>query len=254
MEVKSAKTEDLQYVASVAEFVFRQYAGGLHRWKLCDSESIWKIHFGARAGVLGVDLNGRRCCVKLFYDERRQVKLRNSIGFSKAKRAFKKGLELEERGVACPEMVGYAVGNNRLAVLVTELMDDAVQADLWIADHGSGNVLAEQLGSFLRKMHDAGVEHIDLSLRNMLIQPTDDSFDFFLLDYEDTRFGSRVTEKKRIENLHHMNERALTLVPLRYRLRFLRAYLGVEDIREWVGQLNRMIACYPSKYTKGLSR
>jgi len=82
------------------------------------------------------------------------------------------------------------------------------------------------LARYLRNMHDHGVSHVDLSPRNILIRHAGAEAEFLLLDYEDARFARDLSYRKRLDNLHHLHERVAQLVPLRDRLRFLRAYAG----------------------------
>lgn len=210
MRVQTVHPEDLTYVRSAAEMVFGAYTGGLKRWALEDSSSLWKIHFGMRAGVVGVELEGRRCCVKLFYDNRLFVGFRNRIGFAKAKRAYLKGLELKRRGVSCPEMLGYAVcRKSGLALLVTELAEGFGRVDQWIEQHGADTVLLEALADFVVQMHAAGVAHKDLSPRNVLVKDPVTGNEFIILDYEDASFHRKVPDNIQLKDIRHMHERLL---------------------------------------------
>ncbi len=250
MNFFAVRSEDQSLVQLAAEKVFRAYDGQTYHWKLKDSSSLWKIHFGVRAGVVGVEVDGRRCCVKLFYDARVLVCLRNRLGLAKARRAFLKGIQLQEREVACPAMIGYAVDQaSGLALLVTELADGAERVDFWVEEHGADATLAVGLGHFIAHMHCSGVMHTDLSLRNILVCPQEPGYHFLLLDYEDVRVRKRLKKSDRLENLHHMNERTLKLVPLKWRLTFLKEYIQNDSLRGWVDELNGLLKKYPSKYT-----
>jgi len=233
---------DRRYIHRVAEVVCARYDGSGLRWQLPDSEQMWKLSLGGRAGVLGVTLDGRTCCVKLFYDRRLRTRIRVWLGFAKGRRAYANGLRLERVGVSCPKMWGYAerrpVGP---VILVTELATRGSRLDLWAAEHPPGREAATALARFIRDMHDRGVFHIDLSARNILICPAEDRFEFLLLDYEDARFVRRVGRRTRLKNLHHLHERMAASIPLRTRLRFLRQYAG-PDYRRYRDTLRRMLA------------
>jgi tRNA A-37 threonylcarbamoyl transferase component Bud32 len=220
-------------------------------WPESDFPGFRTLNRGGRAGVAVIEISGRLFCVKLFYDSRRLVEWRNRIGLSKAGRAFRKGVGLAHRGVNCPAMIGYAEDpKSGKALLITEWAQAAQRMDRWIEINGPVADAAQALGRFLRRMHDVGVSHQDLSLRNLLIQPVQGGYEFLLLDYEDTRFSSGVVRGKRLQDLHHLNERALRLVPENIRREFLAAYLGDNgDIEEWCRALQRMLAENPSKYT-----
>ncbi|MFA6172997.1 MAG: lipopolysaccharide kinase InaA family protein [Kiritimatiellales bacterium] len=228
--------------------VCRSSVGG---WPDGNVSGFRTLNKGGRAGVAAVTVDGRTCCVKVFYDGRRLVKLRNRLGLSKARRAFRNGVELARRGVGCPAMLGYVVDpESGFALLVTELSKH-VRMDRWIEHNGAAPEAAQALGFFIRQMHDAGVTHKDLSLRNLLVRETAGVYDFLLLDYEDTRFFSAVSEKQRLDNLHHLHERVIAAVPENIRRVFLAAYLNDENLADpWCEKLNKLIAAHPSKYTQ----
>ena len=247
---QAVRSEDLTFVQAVAETVFEAYDGKGIKWVHPDGSNVWKINSGQRAGVVGVESNGRRCCAKLFYDRRIQACVRNALGFSKAKRAFNNACRLKTLGVGCPEMIGLArLGIFGPFILVAELCDDAVRVDHYIHRKEISTEGVINFASFVRWMHERGVSHIDFSLRNILMRSRAGQMEFLLLDYEDVRFSRNISRRTRIGNLHHMNERALKIIPLKWRLFFLREYLQGESVREWVDELNGMILRHPSKYT-----
>jgi tRNA A-37 threonylcarbamoyl transferase component Bud32 len=221
----SRQESDLDYVRRAAEYVYARYRGEGPHWSLPKSEEIWRISFGGRAGVLGIHIDGRVACVKLFYDERLRTKLRVALGCSKARRAYGNGVRLGEIGIPCPRMLGYAERRPAgPAMIVTELADRYARLDLWAIEHGIPRPVVRALARFIRDLHDRGVWHTDLSPRNILVDPSDSNGRFLLLDYEDARFIRRVGDRKRLNNLHHLHERVIGYVPLRDQLRFLHAY------------------------------
>lgn len=249
--VVSADKEDAAYLQRVADFVFSKSMSSGEVWPENDFPGFQTVHRGTRAGIAGIDLDGRVCCVKLFYDQRFFVKWRNRLGLSKARRAYRNGVRLARCGVDCPQMVGYAVDRvSGTALLVTYLVEDADRVDEKILRDGIQPELVSGLGCFIRRMHRSGVMHMDLSLRNILVRPQDGTWRFLLLDYEDARFFKTLKKAQCINNLHHLNERALSIVPVDVRREFLAVYLGDESqVDDWCGELDRMIERYPSKYT-----
>ena len=234
----------------VAECVYRHYGGGQDRWVVADSGEIQQISLGGRAGVVGVRLRGRSWCVKLFYDERLRTRLRVFLGLAKARRAYRNGLRLNRLGIRCPRMLGYAEKRpGQLPLIVTERVSDAVGLDQWVARHGVSRPLITSLARFLRHMHDKGVTHLDLSPRNLLAAPAGKGFDLWLLDYEDARFRRRLSDRLRLADLHHLDERMLCTASLRDRLRFLREYAGPK-YPAWRDALGRMIETSQSKYAR----
>ena len=134
-------------------------------------------------------------------------------------------------------------------MIVMELLAEAERLDRWIARHGTGRALVRSVARFLRHMHDQGVTHVDLSPRNLLVTPAGDGFSVCLLDCEDARFRRRVTPGLRLADLHHLDERLLSAVSLRDRLRFLREYAGPQ-YPTWRKALGRMIRASRSKYVQ----
>lgn len=252
LKIQAHKGVDKDWVGKVAKFVFSCYTGGLYKWEIPDNDQIWKIHLGERAGVLGLNLQNRSCCVKLFYDDRVCIKLRNRLGFSKARRAFLKGLELHRRKILSPAILAWSVDyTTGLTLLITELISDAKRVDKLIQEEGLTYQLIENLAYFIRNMHNAGVAHNDLSLRNIFVAQRNGKFCFWLLDYEDTVFFNKISRWQRLKDLHHLNERALAITKLKHRLFFLRCYLKDKNkLKVWTKDLREYILQHSSKYTK----
>jgi tRNA A-37 threonylcarbamoyl transferase component Bud32 len=256
MKVISANPEDQAFVAEVSRQMLSICLREPSGWPGSNFPGFRTLNRGGRAGVAVVDFAGRCCCVKLFYDSRLFIRWRNRLGFSKAARAYQKGLELNARGVNCPAMIGYAVDRKSgLAILITEFASDAERIDHRIKRGGVDTAVAAALGRFIRQMHDAGVIHKDLSPRNLLVRETDRNYEFLLLDYEDARFFRAVSESMQLDNLHHLHERTFTTVSEEIRREFLAAYLGEKGgVEEWCGRLKKMIVDRPSKYTQVFDR
>ncbi len=238
----SEEPGDLDYIRGVSEIVYAGYDGRGQQWQLTDSDGLWKISLGGRAGVLGVKLRDRVSCVKLYYDGQLRSKLRTLLGFSKGRRAFYNGMRLKQVGIGCPRMLGYAERRpTGPAMVITELISDGIRLDHWMPQQGMQREMVRALARYIRDMHDRGVFHLDLSPRNLLIQPfAGGGYKFFLLDYEDARFTRKVRRRTRLNNLHHLHERVMEFIPLRARVRFLRAYAR-EDYPAWRDALYRLM-------------
>jgi len=252
MKVISANHQDQVFVAEVSRRMLSICLYESGGWPTHDPDGFRTLNRGGRAGVAVVDFAGRCCCVKLFYDSRFFILWRNRFGFSKAARAFRKGLELKARGVDCPAMIGYAVDRKSgMTILITEFASDAERIDHRIKRGGVDAAIAAALGCFIRRMHDAGVIHKDLSPRNLLVREASGNYEFLLLDYEDACFFRAVPESMQLDNLHHLHERTFTTVPEEIRREFLAAYLGEKGrVEAWCGRLKKMIMDRPSKYTQ----
>lgn len=252
LRVETVHSGDRRFVHAVAEKVFSAYDGAGPECKLENIRGVWGIHLAKRAGVFGVECDARKVCVKLFYDKSPKARLRNFLRCSKAKRAWRCGLRLMQLNVPVPDMVGYAENKAGMALVITELVENALRLDEWIEQRGADESTAAALGRFVRKMHDAGITHKDLSLRNILVR---DETTFLLLDYEDARFFQVLSQEKRMDNLHHLHERVLSTVSENIGRSFLTAYLedlGLVDL--WCSKLNNLLLERPSKYTKGLQK
>ncbi|MFI4910563.1 MAG: lipopolysaccharide kinase InaA family protein [Sedimentisphaeraceae bacterium JB056] len=253
LKVHSVDSVNTEFIRDAAYEVFDRYTGQMYKWKLVDDDKVRKISMGGRACVLEVNVSGKTCCVKFFYDDRFYVKLRNKFGFPKARRAFEKGLELQRRNINCPKMLGWALDSrSSLALIVTELVNDADQIDRWLAENELTKDFIKALADFLRGMHSAAAGHNDLSLRNIMVGVRDDEFVFYLLDYEDAVFYSHTSEKQILKDLHHINERILTMIDIKDRLYFLKCYFKNDRalVRVWAKRLREYMKKNPSKYSQ----
>lgn len=123
-----------------------------------------------------------------------------------------------------------------------ELLTEPVEGGIDLLTFlGSGNCsgrrrrhVLERAGSVVAAMHDAGVFHVDLNLRNLLVTPTDG---VLLLDFGASRLG-RVDSSDRARNLARLLRSAVKNGLLRRSisradmLRFLRGY-GQRESRKW---------------------
>lgn len=233
--------DNLEYIQTLWQKAYGPDTERGGSWRRRLPAPFWEISFGDRAGVFGAKLNGRVSCVKVFYDERIRAKVRTLTGLSRGRRAYRNGLRLAHLGIACPEMWGCIerkpIGPT---MLVTELIDDGMRLDHWIIEHGVAREVTLAVAKFIRNMHDRGVSHTDLSPRNILVRRGEQCLEFLLLDYEDARFRKHTSRRVRLDDLHHLHERMFYSVPLRERLRFLRAYAGC-DYLPFRNKLARMI-------------
>ena len=197
-------------------------------------EGAWWLHGGDRANVVGVRLSGHDdVCVKFFHDARLRVRVRNFLGFSKARKAFRLGLELERTGVVGPRVVALAEYRPfGPCLLMMELLPSAVALEEILLNRAgpaagvwpSISDLARMIGRFTGRMHRAGVTHMDFSSRNILIAATAGGPAVYLVDFEDLRFGRADQERARFADLAALNHDIRKLVPVRERLRFLHDY------------------------------
>ncbi len=251
MKILAANPPDVNVVKQVATLVFGVYDGRGSNWDLQDSAAMWEISFGGSAGVVALVVDDQRYCAKLYYDRRLKARLRDLLGFSKARRAYNKGLELTRRGIPCPRIVGFAAARRGTGLLVTELADGYERVDVRLERNGGRSELLRRLGGFVRGMHKAGVTHRDLSARNLLtrIDGPAEAPEFLLLDYEDAGFAAAVSTEAALENLHHLYERLLAATSDEERRALVEGYASPGNPTAWQSRLDAMITARPSKYT-----
>ena len=250
IHIQCPNESDRSYLAAVTDLVLERYDGRGPQWQLAASLTIWPLSLGGRAGVVGVSIENRTCCVKLFYDRRWITRWRTFFGHAKGKTAYRHACRLQEHHVTCPTPLGYAEKRPIGPVLVvTELIADGQRLDHWIQTHGTTLPLIEALAKSLRHMHDSGITHSDLSPRNLLVRPGEVAPLPYLLDYEDARFHGRIAKDARLEDLHHLDERMLHVTTLHERILFLRYYAG-PAYKDYCRVLGEKILKSQSKYVR----
>lgn len=95
-------------------------------------------------------------------------------------------------------------------------------------------------GRTIRKMHDAGVYHADLQIRNILVNRDNDAHDFdaiYLIDFDKACIRPELSPIKRAQNLYRLRRSMLktALFPQCFP-ELCRAY-GVDALPEWMGRI-----------------
>jgi tRNA A-37 threonylcarbamoyl transferase component Bud32 len=152
---------------------------------------------------------------------------------SRALRAFRRAVTLEERGIAVARAWLCAWGPAGSGVLVSEHVD-APDLDLLVRREATfagwpparRRALLVQLGRALRALHEAEVAHRDLKAPNLLVVPEGAGWRFPLVDVDgaDPRYGP-IPWARRIRDLARLAA-SLPLTPSE-RLRILAAYASV---------------------------
>jgi tRNA A-37 threonylcarbamoyl transferase component Bud32 len=157
---------------------------------------------------------------------------------SRAKRAFKATLLLEQNGFEAPAVV--AMGERKSSFLdrenflLTVEVEDAKQIKQLIPE-SLENFTKKQLhdmrelirtfGNTVGRMHAAGVFHGDLRLGNILARQEKNGWHFFLIDNERTRKFRRLPARLRLKNLVQANILISDCVTKTDRMRFFKSYL-----------------------------
>jgi len=105
-------------------------------------------------------------------------------------------------------------------------------------------VLIKGIAAMVRKMHDQGIYHADLHLKNVLIQEkSEGDFTVYLIDFDKSEIRDKIALKDRIKNLMRFNRSAEKLkgkgLPITFsdRWRFLKEYFhddreSIEEVRK----------------------
>jgi len=159
--------------------------------------------------------------------------------FGKHRAAFEYGFLAEMRRRGLPAVKPLAFGAKRslgfvkAGILISEAAPNAAQLDTWACEHIVPGDLAGALGGEVRRMHDAGVRHGGLFLRNILLDTQsagDWRFSFIDPDRSGRLFGGPVPRASAIDELSDLAASALVVCRATNRMRFAHAYFGVTKL------------------------
>ena len=97
--------------------------------------------------------------------------------------------------------------------------------------------LAERIADAVAAMHDAGIEHADLNLKNLLVKRTGEHPDVYIIDFDRAELREEVSLRKRLKNLVRLDRSIVKwgssrrTISLWDRLRVWRYYL--ERYPDW---------------------
>ena len=164
--------------------------------------------------------------------------IKHLVRSSRARRAFKATLILEQNGFEAPAVV--AMGERKSSFLdrenflLTVEVEDAKQIKQLIPE-SLENFTKQQLhdmrelirafGNTVGRMHAAGIFHGDLRLGNILAREEKSGWHFFLIDNERTRKFTRLPARLRLKNLVQANMLISDCITKTDRMRFFKSYL-----------------------------
>ena len=171
---------------------------------------------------------------------------REAIRPPKARLEFENLIALQQRDIAA--VVPLAWGSNDSlwpseSYLITRSLDDAVpflELAGRVASGGRRGLVAQSLGRFFAKLHDAGVAHPDPHPGNLLVQATASGPRFALIDLHAVRIAQPLTWPESRPNLVLFNRWFQLRASRTDRLRFWHAYrrsrttLSVPDDKQLV--------------------
>ncbi len=132
-----------------------------------------------------------------------------SLRQSKSMRAYYNALQLCLLGINTPEPIA-AIDTRKNGLFdrsffvsaysdfepLTEIADDECVPEREMLD---------SLVDFIVKLHDAGVVHNDLNIRNIRYKRQGEGYEFEVIDNNRMRFCKRLSEKHRLHDLRHLN-------------------------------------------------
>lgn len=158
---------------------------GTNGWDRPMPDGVEGVHGGDRANVFKAVIGGKPLCIKVFHDRRFRSRLRNRLGFSKARRAFTNGLKLWELGVPVPRPIALAEYRFRgMQILVSEFSGDGETVRTAVFKGANPRPLLKKCAALTRMLAEKGVFHKDYGARNILL----DGERLLLIDWEDVCF------------------------------------------------------------------
>jgi len=137
---------------------------------------------------------------------------------SKASRSFLAAQHLYERGVCTPEPLGYVdhwaggrlVESYFLSIFEGGLTDMRQELDRIYAEEPQCHTMVRlmtQAGRFIKSMHDAGFQHRDLGVQNIMLRRTPDGGwkDFQVIDLNRGRTREKLTQAERGRDFDRLN-------------------------------------------------
>jgi hypothetical protein len=163
---------------------------------------------------------------------------------SRASRALRAAKILREAGFHCATPLAAMdvtqAGTVRASYLISEALENAqILSHFALGREGETRhgytrrkAVSDALASELRRMHDGGIYTRDLQETNIMVEERDGAMRFYFLDLEDFRRASRVSHRRRMLNLVHLDRSIGRFVSRAGRLAFLYAYLRRQHDRD----------------------
>jgi hypothetical protein len=117
--------------------------------------------------------------------------------------------------------------------------------------------ISDAVSREVRRLHDAGLFTRDLQETNLMLEQLSDGLKIYFVDLEDFRRTRRVSKRRRMINLIHLDRSIGRFVGRADRLRFLYGYLGGRptrhDARKIVARLGRIRYSLDRRRVSGIS-
>lgn len=245
--VKVVNNFDSADLKRIAETIFSSYDGAVENWDYSGLDGFVPLKKGNRSALIAVDDS---VCVKFFYDKSVKSKIRDFLGFSKARKTFEIGLKVSQLGIQIPQLYGFSKKKFSHGIVFSKFEPD-YNTIYWFVRGNPEVHIWGQLGQFIRSIHDKSVTHKDLAPKNIMVKQSEEKCEFLLLDYEDCKVNSQMTDELRLKDLHHFYERLYQFTTEEQRECFVKGYVAEEKaFCNYHTQLLKMVTDRPSKYTQ----
>jgi len=187
-------------------------------------------HCSELAKVFRFEYQGETFYYKSFLLKNWQERLKNVFRCSRAERAFKGHLLLQENGFNAPCINVVGVKNNS-NFIVSQAVNGISAYTIFTqmcapAMSKEKKVIISQFALIIGRLHKLGILHGDLRLGNVLVELSDTSQTrYFFLDNERTVRYRKLPKHKRLKNLVQINISLDSIATKTDRLRFFNSYL-----------------------------
>ncbi len=175
-------------------------------------------------------------------------RVRDSFRSSRATRALRRGLMLEQQGISTPR--AFAAGDARhfrwpqTAYLITEQIPNAQTLAGFLSGHSPPISLIVPLADLLARMHDQGFSHRDLKPTNILL---DGNLKPFLIDLDGLGRFRRVNQNRAADDLARLargisvHQKKLGSAPWRFLKRYCQQREQPVSVRELANQISEKL-------------
>ena len=182
----------------------------------------------------------KKFAVKHFRYPHLSNRLKDLLRKSKGRKAWIGGNGLKARGISSVQPLALVERNHWLgpkeSFFLMETLEGSQELDRYIlqglGDFKRKRIFIRAFAGWLADLYHKGIYHKDMKTCNFLVYEKQTSWDFYLLDLEDVKFGQRVTKRKLFKNFFQLNTSTPRIISRTDRLWFAKECLGrIPDIK-----------------------